>query len=153
MTIQGYNFLDNIWIYLPCKNLINIKVKPMSLNTIYNDMDPNNNIDSHFEIPTKYQPLDGIDNLIPMGRFFNIIIDVDYWYHAFTYITIQHGMYSYEMWANSIGEQNPFKTCLMQSPNLIVLLEIDCKPQYNVINTKCYTQHYLSFLVIFLGDL
>ena len=33
---------------------------------------------SHFDIPTKYQYLIGITILVPTGRFFNTIIDVDY---------------------------------------------------------------------------
>ena len=48
---------------------------------------------SHLEIPTKYEPLAGINSLIFMGRFFNTTTDVDYWHHAFTYIPIQHGTY------------------------------------------------------------
>ena len=32
------------------------------------------------KIPTKYQCLIGTTVLIPMSRFFDTIIDVDYWY-------------------------------------------------------------------------
>ena len=45
---------------------------------------------SQLDIPTEYQYLTGITILIPMGRFFDIIFDVDYQYHAFTYILDQH---------------------------------------------------------------
>ena len=44
----------------------------------------------HLDIPTKYQYLTGITILIPMGRFFDNLIDVDYFYHAFTFIPVQH---------------------------------------------------------------
>ena len=47
-----------------------------------NGIDPNNDSGiqrcSHFDTPTKYQYLTGITILIPMGRFFHTIIDVDY---------------------------------------------------------------------------
>ena len=33
---------------------------------------------SHFVIPTKYQYLIGITILIPLDRFFDYVIDVDY---------------------------------------------------------------------------
>jgi len=33
---------------------------------------------SHLDIPTKYQYLADIAILIPTGRFFDIVIDVDY---------------------------------------------------------------------------
>ena len=33
---------------------------------------------SHLDIPTKYQYLTGVTILIPTGRFFDTIIDVDY---------------------------------------------------------------------------
>ena len=45
---------------------------------------------SHLEIPTKHQYLTAITILIRMGRFFDTIIDVNYLYHAFTYIPDQH---------------------------------------------------------------
>lgn len=69
----------------------------MSFNRIYNDVDPNNIMGkqklSHLEIPAKYQPLVGINNLIPMGTFFDTTVDVDYGHHAFIYIPVQHGTY------------------------------------------------------------
>jgi hypothetical protein len=54
---------------------------------VQNDIiDPNNNVRvykiSHLELATKYQYLFGIINWIPMDRFFDTIIDVDYRYHA-----------------------------------------------------------------------
>ena len=42
------------------------------------------------EIHTKYEYMIGITNLIPMGWFFDTIVDVAYWYHASTYIVAQH---------------------------------------------------------------
>ena len=42
--------------------------------------------DLTFDIPTKYEYLTRITILIPTGRFFATTIDIDYWYHAFTYI-------------------------------------------------------------------
>ena len=44
----------------------------------------------YLEISSKYQYLTGITILIPMGRFFDTIIDVDYCYHALTYVLVQH---------------------------------------------------------------
>jgi hypothetical protein len=47
-----------------------------------NGIDPNNNSGiqgfPHLDIPTKYQYLTSITTLIPTGRFFDTIIDVDY---------------------------------------------------------------------------
>ena len=67
--------------------------KPSYLG-VSNDVDPNNNLGiqrfSHLEIPTKYQYLTDFTNLVPVGRLFDSIIDVAYWYHAFTYIPAQH---------------------------------------------------------------
>lgn len=49
---------------------------------------------SHLEIHTKYQYLIGMTNLILMNRFFDTHIDthidLDYWYHAYTDILVQH---------------------------------------------------------------
>ena len=45
--------------------------------------------DSRLDIPTKYEYLTGDTILIPTGRFFNTVVDVDYWYHAFIYIPNQ----------------------------------------------------------------
>ena len=42
---------------------------------------------SHLEVPTKYQCWIGITILIPMGMFFNTIVDVDA--HGFAYIPVQ----------------------------------------------------------------
>ena len=48
---------------------------------VYNDIESNNNLGiqrfSHFDIPSKYQYLTGITIGIPVGRFFDTIIDVD----------------------------------------------------------------------------
>jgi hypothetical protein len=48
---------------------------------VYNGIDPNYlglQRFSHLDIPTKYQYRSGITILIPLGRFFDTIIDVDY---------------------------------------------------------------------------
>ena len=45
---------------------------------------------SDLEIYTKYEYLTVITILTPMGRFFDTMIDVDFWYHAFTYIPDQY---------------------------------------------------------------
>ena len=61
---------------------------------VKNDVDPyyNSSIQRFFygDIPTIYQYLTGITILIPMGRFFDNLVDVDYLYHAFTFIPVQH---------------------------------------------------------------
>jgi hypothetical protein len=44
------------------------------------------NVTSHLDKPTKYQYLIANAILIPTGECFDIVIDVDYWYHAFTII-------------------------------------------------------------------
>ena len=41
-------------------------------------------------ICTKYQYVTGISILIPMGSFVDTIVEVDYWYYAFTYIPDWH---------------------------------------------------------------
>ena len=52
-----------------------------SINVVYNGIDPNNNLDIqrffHLHIPTIYYYLIGIAIQIPMGRFFDTMIDVD----------------------------------------------------------------------------
>ena len=45
---------------------------------------------SHLDIPPKYQYLTGITILIPRSRFFDTILEINYWYHAFTFIPDQH---------------------------------------------------------------
>ena len=45
---------------------------------------------SHPEIPAKYRYSIGVTILRPMGRFFDTIIGVDYWFHTFTHIPVQH---------------------------------------------------------------
>ena len=55
-------------------------------------MDPNNNfimksISSPHDIH-RISLFDWYYNLDTMGRFFDTIRDVDYWYHAFTYIVV-----------------------------------------------------------------
>ena len=47
------------------------------------------NAELHFDIPTKYERLIGIKHFIATDRFFDTSVDVDYWYHAFTYIPYQ----------------------------------------------------------------
>jgi hypothetical protein len=51
------------------------------LVSLENGIDPNNNTGthsfSHFDIPTKYHYMTGIKILVPVGRFFNTISDVD----------------------------------------------------------------------------
>ena len=44
---------------------------------------------SHLDEATKYQYVIGIVIVMPTGKFFDTIIDVDYWYHAFSYIYTQ----------------------------------------------------------------
>ena len=55
---------------------------------------PNNNSRiqrfSQLDIPTIYSYLTCMTILIPIGRFFETIVDVDQWYCASTYIPIQH---------------------------------------------------------------
>lgn len=41
-------------------------------------------------IPTQYQHLTDIIIMIPMGRFFNTIMELGYWYHAVTYVPNQN---------------------------------------------------------------
>ena len=43
--------------------------------------------------PFKYEHLTSITLLIPMGRFFDTIIDVRYWYHAVTYVLDKHWLW------------------------------------------------------------
>jgi hypothetical protein len=50
-----------------------------------NTITPVNN-HSHLDIPAKCQHSTGITMLIPMGRFFNPINDVDYWNHAYIHL-------------------------------------------------------------------
>ena len=61
---------------------------------VQNDIDLNNNSGvqrfSHLDICIVYQYLVGITILIPTSRFFDDIVDVDYLYHAFAYISYQH---------------------------------------------------------------
>ena len=45
--------------------------------------------DSHLDIPTKYQYLTGMTILICSSRFFDAIVEGDYWYHEFTYIPMK----------------------------------------------------------------
>ena len=47
------------------------------------------------EIPTKYQYLTYFVVLIPNDMLFDAIIEVDYWYYAFTYIPVK-------LWSNSM---------------------------------------------------
>ena len=54
--------------------------------------------DFHLDIPTKYQYLTGCTILRPTGRFFDTIINLDYCYHAFTYMPylgVHHAMWSF----------------------------------------------------------
>jgi len=57
-------------------------------------MTSNNNLGiqkfSHLGIPTKQHYLTSITILISRAKFFDTIIYVDYWYHALTYILVQH---------------------------------------------------------------
>ena len=46
----------------------------------------------------------GITILIPLGRFFDNIIDVDYWIHAVTYVLVQHWYKPCE--PQTLNEQN-----------------------------------------------
>ena len=52
----------------------------------YNSIDPRKTLGmqrfSHLDIPTKDQYLTGVGILIPMGRFFDTILDAGYGYHA-----------------------------------------------------------------------
>ena len=54
----------------------------LGINMLKNCIDPNHNSGtqrfSHLNIPTKYQYLTGVTNLIPMGRLFDAVIDGDY---------------------------------------------------------------------------
>ena len=65
------------------------------INMLKKGIDPNNNSGiqrfSHFHLPTKYQCMTDVTNVIPLNRFFTATVVVDYWYHAFTYIPAQHG--------------------------------------------------------------
>ena len=45
---------------------------------------------SHLDIPTKYQYLTNATILIPMGKLLDTIVDIEYWYHAFTYTLAHH---------------------------------------------------------------
>ena len=50
---------------------------------VWSDINPNNNFGTQrfplLDIPTKYQYLTCIIMLIPMGKFFGSIIDIEYW--------------------------------------------------------------------------
>jgi hypothetical protein len=80
---------NTIWVYMLCKNLHTWQHRP-SITMVWNGVDQIiiqvYNDFYHLDILTKYEYLTGITILIPTGRFFDTIIDVDYWYHAFTYI-------------------------------------------------------------------
>ena len=60
---------------------------------VWNGIDLDNNLSkqkfSHRDISTKYQYLTGIAISMPTCTFYEII-DVDYQYHALTYILVQH---------------------------------------------------------------
>jgi hypothetical protein len=85
---------ETIWVYITSKNFH--AQSKIALVSIWFRMVSTQNKDldiqrfSDLEIPTKYQYLTGITILIPMSRFFDTIIDVDYGTHAFTYIPVQH---------------------------------------------------------------
>ena len=84
----------DIWQYMYFRDHLGLCtiLKPSYLGSIVlvsvwcrmGSVDPNKNSGVHrfseLHIPTKYQYLTGITILIPMGRFFHSIIDVDYLY-------------------------------------------------------------------------
>ena len=59
-------------------------VKLPWINMVWNGIDPNNNSGiqwcSHLDILTRNEYWLVLKNLIPMGRFFDTILDVHYWY-------------------------------------------------------------------------
>jgi hypothetical protein len=90
LVLVWYHFFDTIRM-----SIMRISLFLMPVGSIYhartlgkivlvsleNGIDPNNNTGthsfSHFDIPTKYHYLTRIKILVPAGRFFNTIINVD----------------------------------------------------------------------------
>ena len=52
-----------------------------------------------------------------MGRLFNAIIDVDYWYHAFTYVPNHTSTYPYTVLANKKTNERYAHTIIPFLPN------------------------------------
>ena len=85
----GYEYLMVFLFSIPfgyiyyVRTLIPRQNRP-SINMVHNVVDPNLCIPtgiqrfSHLDLLTKYQYLTGITILIPMGRFFDTMIEVDY---------------------------------------------------------------------------
>lgn len=67
---------------------------PPPINIVQNGIDPNNSSGihrfSHLDVPIKYQYVSDTTILIPLGRFFDTIIDADYGHNASKCIRDRH---------------------------------------------------------------
>ena len=96
---------------------------------------------SHLEIPAKCQYLIGVTILRPMGSFFDTIIGVDYWFHKFTHIPVQH-------WSWPLFNPNKFETfnCLCRDK-----LGIPFTAQYQSLcirSWRCFCSQLDSFSLL-----
>lgn len=93
VLIWWYSCFRYHGIYAPCKNLHSIYLGSIGLVPIWSRMVPTQIVTRvyNFFLMLTYPWNINISNGITIhGRFFDTIVEVDYWYHGFTYILDQH---------------------------------------------------------------